>query len=129
MAKVAEFNKMTAMQMRKVLEAKFAEIEAETGVKLKIGNIAYSQNTFRTKLEAVIAAKEDENAQVDWNRKCVFYGLTSADFGRTFTSMGITMTLVRIDTKKYKMPIICNGNDGKQYKFAADRVKMQLGVR
>lgn len=126
MAKVAEFNKMTAMQMRKVLEAKFAEIEAETGVKLKIGNIAYNQNTFRTKLEAVIAAKEVENAQSDWNRKCMLYGLSPEDYGKTFMSHGIKMRMFRIDTKKYKMPIICEGSDGKNYKFNSMSVKAMI---
>lgn len=122
MAQVAQFNKMTVEEVRRVMTEKFAEIERETGVKLQVGSISYNANSFKTRVTAVIAAKEGEQAKIDWDRKCIYYGLKSEDFGRTFQSAGITMKLVRIDTKKYKMPIICDGSDGKQYKFAADRV-------
>lgn len=116
MTKVTGFNKMNLGEMRKLINEKFAEIEKETGVKIEMKSISFNDASFKSRIEAVISAKSGDKSREDWNRQCYRYGLKPEHLGMMITVRGTRMRMIRIDSRKYKMPIICDGLDGRQYK-------------
>lgn len=124
--KINKFDKVTMTQMRAAFEKKMAELEAETGVKFTVGRMTYQENTFKTRVEAVIADKVQTVVANKWNANCWRYGLSPEDRNKTFRSQGEVFTAVDIEPRKYRRPIICVNTKGQRYVFPADVVKAMV---
>jgi len=117
---IEKFDKPTLKIVREALADALDGLQEELGIKLKIGNnISFDANTFTTKLTGSLFS-HDPLAE-DWKKYAHIYDLDVAWLGREFPSDGKTFTIVGLDTKKRKYPVIAT-RDGKRYKFPTDVV-------
>ena len=116
---IDKFDNPTLKTVREAVAAALDGLQEELGIKLKIGNISYSADQFTTKLTGSLWS-HDPLAE-DWERYANIYDLDVTWLGKKFLCNGKTYTVVGLDTKKRKYPVIAScGN--KQYKFPADVV-------
>jgi len=121
-----KFDKTNLLGIRSIINKKLSELSKETGIKFSIKNISYTDYQFSTKLEAIIEDKIEESFKDNFNLYAGMFGLKKEDRGKSFKQGDKTFTIVRIEPRKRKMPIICSASDGKEYKFSPEVVKLYL---
>ena len=123
---IEKFDKPTLKMVREALAATLDGLQEELGIQLKIGNsISFSANTFTTKLTGSLFS-HDPLAE-DWEKYAHVYDLDVTWIGKQFPSNGKTYTIVGLDTKKRKYPVIASCGD-KQYKFPAGVVIKRMAA-
>ena len=113
---IEKFDKPTLKTVREALATALDGLQGELGIKLEIGNISYSANQFTAKLTGSLLG-HDPLAD-EWERYANIYDLDVTWIGRGFVFNGKTYTVVGLDTKKRKYPVIASCGD-KRYKFPA----------
>lgn len=85
---VTVFNKPLIKTIRNDLETALKTIESKHGIKLGIGSISFSSNSFRTRLEATTQGSSQVDSPVkyqnNFKKHCYLYGLKPSDLGRSF---------------------------------------------
>lgn len=126
-----QFNKVNLEIMRNEIEGALNQIAEKHGLdSLTIRGMTYSRegDRFTTKIEGKISTPEsiERNKRQD-EELLELFGLPKDTIDRKFNSNGQDFKVIRIDGRKPKFPIIATCfQDGKTYKFPADRVKMLL---
>ena len=122
---IENFDKPTLKTVREAIEASLDGLQEELGIQLKIGNISYGANKFTTKLTGSLFS-HDPLAE-EWEKYASMFDLDVTWIGKQFPSNGKTFTIVGLDTKKRKYPVIASCGD-KQYKFPARVVIKRLAA-
>lgn len=114
--------------LRTNLQTALASVSAAVGFKLTLGSATFG-DTVTFKLECAPIAENgkvvDQN-EVNFKRWASAYGLKETDLGRSFHSNGWVFTLVGIDPRKPKFPILARRTDGKTFKFQPQQVQRSL---
>ena len=126
-------------ELRDALLPRITEVGKELGVDLQLGNGSYDREGLYGKLTLEISAlQSSENGNgppvttdkyaVEWTRQAKWLGLNPEWLGKTFTdSRRIEQTIVGLNTRAWKMPVLTRGSNGKLYKFPVDMVVRHMG--
>ena len=117
-------------QIRTSMINALSNVEEEHNMQFDIGNISYTNTTFKVTLQAAIAEEGQvaNLAKTEWDRYCSQYGFTKNDYGEPFeTDSGKHCTISGIKPRSTKYPILgkCE-EDGKEYKFPAKVIRRYL---
>lgn len=123
-----EFTRTNLASLRTDIEKALNEVGQKHQIALTIGNIRFSANEFRTKLEAFIAndtgntvGAKDVRSLKEYNdlkENGSLFGLSESDYGKTFMSQGRVYKIVGLNSNAPKFPIIAEEvGTGKSYKF------------
>lgn len=125
-----QFNKTNLKIIRADIDAALASVEAKHGIKFNLGNIRFSDNDFRGKLECNSVADASGNAinpaEVHFNDNRWRVGLARDAFGKTFRSNGRTFTIVGVNTRAKKYPVKATDPNGGMYKFPMSSLPANL---
>lgn len=122
--KIISFNEPNLKRFRSDFKAAVAELEAESGISLDLGNISFDADQFTTKLTVTIIA-EGENPRVAIQKKSlndfgIRYGLTDADHERRFNFNGKSFAIIGVKSRRQKYPIIAREiSTGREFKLPA----------
>lgn len=123
---MAKVDLETIKAARQLLAAALKEVGEKLGVTFELGASTRerdcSAGSFKLAMREV---REDgvKPEQTDFNKVCSLFGLTPADYQKTFQSNGETFTLIALHTKKPKYPVIGKNSAGGQFKFPEDVLK------
>lgn len=131
-----KFNRENLQKVRGILEELFEDFEEETGVKITIGNIRFSEKQFTTKLEAVIPSDEEEDLTTDEikykqalkDSHGIFRVDESNWMERRKNSNGKEFQLLGVKIRSKKYPIVARDIAGNKYKFTESGWKMMVKV-
>lgn len=134
MPKLTTFdNKAQVIEFRNAVLKALEGVEKEYGIKVDYRGGKYDKTKLTSKFEFTIvspeASKESANAvQKKWDLYAPMYGLKASDFGKSFPGVkGGTMTIIDINTRRSKYPIVAKSSlDGKSYIFPDEFVKRML---
>jgi hypothetical protein len=99
------------------------------GYHVTVGNATYCDNNATFKVEFAEKAADGTVLTKDaiaFKELCSLHGLSADDLGRDFTCQGRTFKIAGLKPRATKRPILCDGDDGKQYSFPAKAVIMGL---
>jgi len=125
-------DKTTVESMRVYLEAALTGFEEHFGVQVSVGNISYSYNNCRIKMD-VAEIKEDGSVSTreadNFKRLANSYGLESNWLGQEFTSGKDVFVLTGLNTRARKFPVqATRKRDGKKYKFPVSRIQRAFSL-
>lgn len=127
-----KFDKTNLSTFRQKFDKMLSDFHQETGVALKIGNIRYDENSFRTTLQGFVQSVSGDGPtpdKIEWDRVCVRYGLKPEHFGETIDlGFGRSYKLVGIKSRNRKYPIIGEKDNGQRYKLTLQDAKTGLGI-
>ena len=132
MTTIKEFDKLNLKEVRDEIDKALIPVGQRFGITLNIENINYTPAQFSTKLKGLIATQQatgggkDAANQTAFEMNCERFGLLPTDFGLTFLTNGDRYTVVGINAKAPKYPIICEKEDGSRYRLTARTVKEGL---
>jgi len=112
------FTKQNLATVRTKLDAKMAEFEKETGVRISLGNISYQNDSFTSKISAkLVNGKSDSDIQRDeFEKNCMLYGFTKTDYKKQTTMQGRSFELVGFKPRARKNNAIMKClTTGKQF--------------
>jgi len=112
--------------VREKIDAALAKLGEELGLSIKtVGGGTFSSTNLTLKIEAaelgdggVVMSKEAEAFKLFAPMR----GLPAAVLGMTFKQGGKTFTVRGWNAKAHRMPIMCDGDDGRGYKFPVETV-------
>lgn len=126
--KITHFNRQTIALLDKEIQEALNVIKEKYQMDtLQIGNISFSVGSFSGKIIAVLPIHH-ELANTFAEGQAQYFakqnGLPEYLINRTFISNGESHTIIRLELKNPKFPIItrCNSN-GKNYKFTVTMIK------
>jgi len=122
---ITKFDKPTLTMVRKEIQSSLDDLQKKLGIQLKIGNMRFDASTFTTKLEASLFG-HDPLAE-EWEKYADRFDLDATWIGKKFLYIGKTYTIVGLDTKKRKYPVM-TACDGKKYKFPADIIVERMSA-
>jgi hypothetical protein len=122
---ITKFDKPTLKMVREAIQSSLDGLQVDLGIQLKIGTMRFDDSTFTTKLEASLFG-HDPLAE-EWEKYANRFGLDATWIGKKFHYIGKTYTIVGLDTKKRKYPVM-TACDGKKYKFPADIVVKRMSI-
>lgn len=97
------------------------QLGKETGFKLSLGSIRYSENSFSGKLEAVKVNAGETEKDLEkklFGQHCMNFGLKESDYGREFSYFGDTYIIYGVKPSGRKNTILVRRKDtGKPYVF------------
>lgn len=105
----AEFN-----DLRSDIEKALEKVAAGYGVTFKALNASYLGGEATIKLQ-IVAKGGKTRAAIEFEQLAESYGLKASDLNRSFEADGKTFTVIGLNQRKAKQPIILQGSDGKQY--------------
>jgi len=130
MASITSIDREACRHIRQLLDALMPQLEASTGLKIKVGSARFTPENVTFKLEMATVAKdgtvESKEARA-FKLHAKSYHLDPEDFGKTFESRGHKYTICGLASRSYKFPILAKRNDGKVFKFPSNMVAMRLG--
>ncbi len=122
---ITKFDKPTLTMVRKEIQSSLDDLQKKLGIQLKIGNMRFDASTFTTKLEASLVG-HDPLAE-EWEKYAHLFDLDVTWIGKKFLSNSEMHTIIGLDTKKRKYPVI-TACDGKKYKFPADIIVERMSA-
>lgn len=104
------------------------ELEKKYQVNLKLGAISYTANEFHGKVTATKTTPEAKQANAElerlqWKNLATFLGMKEDDYGKSFRDNGKVMTIIGINPKSRKYPILLKADNGKVYNGGVTWVK------
>ena len=119
MNKITAFDRNNLNDLLTQIKAKLSELEAETGVALKIGNVRFTGTQFSTKLTGAIipATGVDHNPGVaeyvrDYEANRAKLNLPKDLIGAKFRGLEGEYTFVGTKARNHKYPVIARKPDG-----------------
>ena len=96
MTKLTSFDKNNLGNVRAALDTALAQVEKEFGIKIKVGNIKFTAESFKASLEAMVGADDPVLAGVDpkYVQEIVKYINTKDLFKAETTIGGVKSTVV-----------------------------------
>jgi hypothetical protein len=98
-------------------------VAKEHGLTVRVGGGTYSEYTFNPKVE--FSCTTEAGAPAGFAYDAELLGLPRDAWGKTFTQRGETYTIVGINLRARKYPVLAKGNCGT-YKFHAGDVARLL---
>ena len=129
-AKVTAFNKANLRELRVDFQTAIDAVAAKHGLTGKLGNIRFGATDFTCKMTVETSgagAVKDDRKEADFRKYAVIEGLSADDFGKEFTYMGKTLTIVGYNTRAKKYPISLKDTNGKGFKVAGIQIAYALG--
>lgn len=127
---IKAFDKATAKELAKEIEATLLGIADRYGIQIKAGGGSFTNSSLTFKLECAVIGDNGEvqSREVeDFKRFANVYGLAADDLGKEFASNGKRFKITGLRTKARTKPILAtNVQDGKLYIFAAESVARKL---
>lgn len=128
-----KFNKSNLKTMRHDILDALEAVEKKHGVRFSLGNITFSANDFRTRLECLSTADASGNSvdpdKVKFEKTAYRVGVKKDAYGKTFTSNGKTFRITGVNPRAKKYPIqAVTINRGKRYKFSIYMIPSQYRV-
>lgn len=125
------FNKANLKTIRVDIDAALAAVESKHGVKFSLGNIRYSTNDFRCKLECVSTSdstgKTVDPVEANFKRDAFLVGVAKDAFGKKFKSGRSNYKITGINTRRHKYPVSAiRVASGKSYKFPVSMLPANL---
>lgn len=129
MDRITAFNRTNLVEFRSLVEAKLQEVEEQTGVVVRLGNIRFDEGQFTTKLTASV--KNFRGSQTDgptaeygrdYDRNRERLGLPKNLIGTKFQGMGGEYTFVGTKASNRKYPVIARKPTGGLVKMTVDSV-------
>lgn len=137
MTKITEFTRETLKDLRPEIQAVLDMIRDEYGVRMEIGGISFQKGKFTTRLTGY-CGENAEKSQVDhhlegyeqtFNLFCTSYGLQKEHLGKTVQLDGKGYSIVGLNRKSAKYPIMTMREDGKLFKFGVVMTRQLLGIK
>ena len=125
---ITRFTKTNIEQVRSDIEAALRLVEHKHGLSFKVHKITYGKDQFRSRFECFITNPEAtplELEKIEFIRYAPSFGLTEADFHKTFESRpdGVFL-LVGLMPRRRKYPILgVNINTGIEMCFTKHVLK------
>ena len=124
------FNRTNIKALRADIATALAAVEKQHGVSFKLGNIRFTDNDFRGKLEC-FSASDNSGKAVDVDKqnfesKAFLVGVKPTSFGKTFTQGTRTYTICGINTRARTYPIKARLGKGQYYKFPVSALPKNL---
>lgn len=124
-----QLNKDALRLLRVDLNKALEEVAAKHNIILEVGNASFTANnaTFKlhvmTKAEGVETKADAEEAKMkkDFEQYHRMFGIDADALGKKIKSREKTFTVIGLDTKKRKYPIIARDEQGKQYKLSIEQ--------
>lgn len=120
------FNKQNLKALRPLLESALADIEEQIGVKIELGSFRFNDAQFTTRMTVKSPGRAKDSAEQEFKLMANCYGLKPEWFGKSFKKGSKVFTIIALDMKKRKYPVICSCADGKQYKLPAEDVALVM---
>lgn len=125
MTKIVKFDKLNLEFLRKDIDAALAEVAKSYGIKLSIGNIKYSNDSFRTQLEGAVLTG-DGNAMTAEAKMFVSLadhdGMNKSWLFKEFTVGGVKHRIVGYRSRASKKPVMTKTDTGLNYVWSASAV-------
>tara|TARA_X000001388_G_C2213035_1_gene115946 strand:+ start:381 stop:803 length:423 start_codon:yes stop_codon:yes gene_type:complete len=124
--KIETFNKQNLEQLRKAINNSLGLIGRTFGIEITLGSVSYQKHNFTGKLIANLESKDGElftKQAIDYKAFHEDYGLEKEWLGQSFDSRGKTYTVVGLNTKASKYPVICECA-GKEYCVPVQSVRL-----
>lgn len=106
---------------RKEAELALGELAKKYNVNIEAGKIKYSSDSFNLDLKV---SKKEVNGksfeQSEFEKYCFLYGFQPEDYNKTFVTSGRKFKLIGFKTSARTMPVLAQGEDGKNYKFSSE---------
>lgn len=123
------FTRDTTRTLANEVEAALQKLLADRGITVKYKGGSFTTNNATLKIEfATVSESGEVNTREasDFKALAKVYGLEPTDLGRTFTSGGVTYTITGLKSRSHRYPVLVKRNDGRTFKFPADRVRFEL---
>jgi hypothetical protein len=124
-----EMNSKTLDNFRADFNEAMKELEKKYGVSVDLGNMRYTNDFFRSKIEVTNIGQNGEDAEKA--KFCMFcgkYGFSIDDYKKEFEHQGITFQLIGFDTRKRKRPCICKDlGSNREYVFTPETLWKLFG--
>lgn len=121
------FNKDNLKELKKDLNKAIAGVLEVNGLSHTIGGISFGAKDFKCKLTVSISGADDA-AQREFEKNVYKISpLTAEDFGKEVNFRGEMFIISGIMPKARKDRIIVTAKNGKQYRFDARTVAIELG--
>lgn len=131
--KIKEINKTNLRMMHQEINKVLAKYGQEIGVAFTAGNASYTAASATIKLNITVVEKSDAVKEQEEEANAMMsrlFGFDENIVGKSFKTHGDTMTIIRIDHKKRKYPIIMQSAlDGKTYKMIPEYIKSKLSTQ
>lgn len=129
---IKQFTRLGISLLSKEIQSSLDIIKAKYGLsELSLGTISFRANSFNAKLFASLPGNKTEVEAFAAEEARYFAlqnNLPQDILERSFMLHGKTHTIIRIETRNLKYPVITRcSDDGKEYKFSAGFVKEILG--
>ena len=125
---IKEFDSNACKVLRADVDKAFAEIAGKHGIGLKLGKITFTPEGAKLTVTAFTISAEGNNTndKKSFDLYASWYGLEPSDYGKKINPSSGELTLVRIDTKKPKFPIIATNDKGTSFKLTEAMVVREL---
>lgn len=108
--------------IRKIVNETLADVLAEHGLKLELGNARYDDSKIKFGFEIMLAGADPKREAFEMY--CEMHGLTPEDFGKVFEANGRRFKLSGYSPRSSKYPFLATAlDDGREYKFTESIVR------
>ena len=115
--KIEKFNTSNLKQIRVEIQSKLDELKSQFGIDVKLGNISYTLDTFKSSISCTIIPEGMNKYQVDFNKYCTMFNLKESDYNRLFLSNGKTFKLIGLKPSSPKFCVLGESIEGQVFKF------------
>lgn len=110
-----KMDKANLNKFRTSFNSAVAELAKEFDVKIDLGKITYSDDSFTAKVSVANTDAEPQEVK-DFKQYANLVGLEPEDLGKTFKSNGKVFTITGLNLGRRKYPISAT-SEGRSYKF------------
>jgi hypothetical protein len=121
------FTKPELKSFRSDFSEAVKNLENKYAVKISLGTISFDSYQFHSKLEVkktvipIADGKTISPEQFEFEKYCGLVGLKKEDFGKSYISKGIKLTLSGINLKASKNIILLTGSNGNGYCLSVEQ--------
>lgn len=124
---ISKFDKKNLKELREDLEKAFAVVEEKHGIKLSMGGIKFTEDTFNVTLTSALSSNGETVLNAKWKadfvKSAMFFGMKPEDFGRQVTAHGKLYTIVGARARKDEL-ILQSLSDDKCYSIPSKAVSL-----
>jgi len=120
--KIRKLDRSTVKDLRPKVQEALKALEA-LGLNVQVGNASFSSTSVTFKVELAIVSEGgaiQSKAAETFKRLAYLYGLRPDDLGKTYGPY----TVVGLNPRAKKYPIVARRKDGKDYKIPAEMIVM-----
>lgn len=127
---ITRFDRDVCRMVAQVAERAVREALAPYGLNVRVHGGSFGDGFYAMKIEAAVVQAGglvlDRDADA-FLKLANLYGFEAADLGRTFEDVGHTWKVAGLKPKSDRFPVLVEREDGKRFKYPADRVLRGLG--